>query len=74
MDTHESIVAGGSCERSNRGLHRGEHSVRVESDGFMILPVDHNEPDESLFAREVEIHRHEEPERIESFPENRLVM
>jgi hypothetical protein len=54
--------------------HGERNSGRDGWDGHKFLLVDQGEPDESLFAREVRLHAHAEPQHIDSFPEDQFLI
>ncbi len=68
------IIANEPSERERQEPHVSDHEKNEEVAAFPPVPGECAEPDESLFAREVEVPEHHDREKPRSFPGKGLVM
>jgi hypothetical protein len=74
MIFHEEFARGELCGPTERDSHGEAHPAHDDWDGFRLLLVDQGAPDETLFARDVQLQAHAHREKIESFPEDQFFM
>jgi hypothetical protein len=74
MTCNDEVARGETCEVKREESHGELNTAQDEWDDFRVLLVDQGEPDELLFAREVQDHPGPSRESIESFPGHKLFM
>jgi len=74
MTLHFSPSAGEPSERAKPASRGLDHEQNQGPVCFPLAPVERTDTDQSLFARDVEIHDHDDREKLESLPEDGFVM
>ena len=74
MTLHASNSAGEPSDRGRQEPQGRDHEKNEELDCFSLAPVERANTDQSLFARDVELHEHDDREMLESLPEDGFVM
>jgi hypothetical protein len=74
VSLHTSASVGEPSDRRTQDSHGRDHDKNEPVAFFPFPPVDTTDPDQSLFARDVELHENDDPGKPHSFPEDGCVM